>query len=165
MASAIHTRPFELSPTEYAATMIALLRRRMIAFDILAAVIVVLIARYMVLLPWWQAAALFPFPIIIGFVRMPWRVKKMANNPTTGRPVGRITFHVDEEGILYSSPSAEPVILKWDELRSIRLIGGNYVVDGGFDDFLVHPSAFATADDERRFQQMARERVKRIGGF
>lgn len=89
----------------------------------------------------------------------------MAEAPTSKRPIGRITFHVDQEGIVYSSPTAEPAILKWDELRSVRLIGGNYVIDGGFDEFLVHPSAFASAADERTFQTMSKAHVKRTGGF
>lgn len=163
MAEAIHTRPFELSPSEYSATMIELLRKRMVWFDVLAGVVVVLVAKYVVHLEDVIAIALFPFPLIIGFFRMPFRVRKMVNSGK--RPVGRITFHTDEEGIVYSSAVTEPAILKWDELRSIRLIAGNYVVDGGYDEFLVHPSAFATAMDERAFQEMARKRVKRVGGF
>lgn len=165
MPEAIHTRPFELAPSEYSATMITLLRRRMIGFDVLAGVLVVLVAKLIIRLEDPLAYLLFPFPMIIGFFRMPFRVRKMAEGPNSKRPVGRATFYVNEEEVLYSSPTAEPAILKWDELRSIRLIGGNYVIDGGFDEFLVHPSAFATAADERAFQAMAKERVKRVGGF
>jgi hypothetical protein len=165
MPEAIHTRPFELAPSEYSATMVQLLRQRMVWFDIFAGILVVVVAKFVIRLQDPLSYFLFPFPIIIGFFRMPFRVRKMAESPNSKRPVGRVTFHVDEEGVLYSSPTAEPVILKWDELRSVRLIGGNYVIDGGFDEFLVHPSAFATAADERAFQSMTKARVKRTGGF
>jgi hypothetical protein len=165
MAEAIHTRPFEISESEYSRTLVALLRRRMVAFDVLAGLIVTLVARYVVHFEWPVAAAMFPLPAIIGFFRMPRRVRRMAAHPNSARPVGRITLHVDAEGMLYASSAAEPAILKWEEVRSIRLVDGLYVVDGGFDDFLVHPSAFAMAADERQFQETARKRVRRIGGF
>lgn len=165
MAEAIHTRPFELSPSEYSATMTEVLRKRMVWFDVLAGVLVVVLAKFVVHLEDPLSYVLFPFPIIIGFFRVPFRVRKMADSPTSKRPIGRVTFHVDAEGVLYSSPTAEPVILKWDELRAVKLIGGNYVIDGGFDEFLVHPSAFATVADERAFQTMTKARVKRVGGF
>lgn len=165
MPEAINTRPFELSASEYSATMVALLRKRMVWFDLLAGAITVLLAKYVVHLEDVIAIALFPFPIIIGFFRMPFRVRKMANSPTSKRPIGRVTFHADAEGIVYSSTAAEPAILKWEELRSIRLMADNYVLDAGFDEFLVHPSAFTAAADERAFQEAARQRVKRVGGF
>ena len=159
MTEAIHTRPFEFSPSEYTEAMTAFLRRRMFIFDVIAGVIVVVVARFLVHLDWMYVIPLFPLVLIIGFVRMPWRVRKLQ------RPVGRITFHIDEEGIVYSSSAIEPAILKWGELKSVRLIGGAYVIDGGFDDFFVHPAAFEGAEDERRFQEMARQRVGRVAGF
>lgn len=162
MTESIHTQPFEISEEDFVATMIQLLRQRMWGFDFMACVMVYLASYLFIHLPIEQVILVTPGPAIIGYFRMPFRVRKLAK---TAKPMGQITFHADEEGIIYSSSTNEPAVLNWKELKSIKKIARLYVVDAGYDDFLVSSSAFVGATDELNFQTIAKKNTRKVVGF
>lgn len=165
MTDLIRTRPYEITEKEYVAAMIVHKRAGTVLLDLFAGVLVFAVARFVLNFDLARSFLMAPAPLIIGWFRMPFRVEKIAAHPYSNRPVGSITFSIDEEGIIYASSAVEPSILKWSELRSVKLSGGLYVLDAGFEELLVHPQAFETADDERKFQAETRKHVRKIRGF
>jgi hypothetical protein len=165
MTSSIETRPFEIEKDRFIEASILRMRLRFAAFDLFACLLVYVVLRFVVRVDPLTSILLSPVPLLIGFFRLPGRVRRLAEGPKSPVPVGRVTFHVDAEGIIYSSSAAEPAVVKWDEILSIRLIKGLYFIDVGFDELVVAPSAFATNGDEEKFRREAQSRVKRTGGF
>lgn len=165
MVGRIDTNAREISEQEYLDATVARARPRAMALDFVASILLFLVAAYVIKLDLPVAAALVPSLMVLGWYRLPGRIRKMADHHTSNRPVGPITFTVDEEGVIYASSAVEPTVLKWPEIRSVTLVKGIYFIDAGFEDLLFHPSAFESSIDEQNFQAELRTRGVRTGGF
>lgn len=164
MSATIRTRSFEVPEAEYIKALVFLQRKRMWIFDVIAAVLTTVVGHYLVGLAWPISIVLAPCVFVLGYLRLPMRVKRQISMSRVSRPHGAITFHIDAEGIIYFSLSNEPAVVKWEEIRRVVRYEKNYWIDAGFDDYLITSDAFETASDELAFQQrLAEKNVKRLG--